>query len=247
VAIWGYELLGLARQWNNASWYLAVDYQLYMDATTRWLDGGSFYLPHQLAGPYVVTHGDILYPPYSLMLFVPFTVVPAIFWWAIPLTITITVVVHHRPSPLTWPVIAFCLAWPTTNLRVLAGNPVLWVMAAFAAGTVMAWPSVMVLLKPSLFPFALVGIWRRSWWRALASLAAVSLVFLPMWPDYLKVIGDSSNPRGLAYSIYEIPMLLIPLVAWLGGRLRPTNRAAPIKSRDHDANARESSGDDRSA
>jgi hypothetical protein len=34
-----------------------------MDATRRWLGGGPFYLPEQVAGPYFLDWGAILYPP----------------------------------------------------------------------------------------------------------------------------------------------------------------------------------------
>jgi len=217
VALWVYEWIQIVLHWDNMSWFLAVDYQLYMDATRRWLEGGSFYLPHQLAGSYVLTLGDILYPPYSLLLFVPFTVLPAVLWWAIPVAITVAIVIRHRPAPLAWPILAACLWWPETNIKLLTGNPVLWAMAALAAGTVLAWPSVGVLLKLSLFPFALVGVWRRSWWIALAGLGALSLLFLPLWPDYVSVLTNSTNPSGLAYSIKEVPLMLIPLFAWIGG------------------------------
>ena len=47
------------------------DVALYRDAASRWLAGGPFYEPRQLAGPYEVAHGDILYPPVGLWLFVP--------------------------------------------------------------------------------------------------------------------------------------------------------------------------------
>src|SRR5450759_88660 len=50
---------------------VGVDYRLYMDAARRWLDGGGFYLPFQVAGPYPVLLGDVMYPPNALFLFVP--------------------------------------------------------------------------------------------------------------------------------------------------------------------------------
>ena len=53
-----------------------IDFVLYRDVAARWLETGVFYEPHQLAGPYEVAHGDVLYPPVGLWLFVPFTVVP---------------------------------------------------------------------------------------------------------------------------------------------------------------------------
>src|SRR5690348_5487772 len=66
---------------------LGGDMNLYLDAARHWLGGGSFYLDRQLAGPYEITGGDVLYPPVALALFVPFTVLPAVLWFAIPLAI----------------------------------------------------------------------------------------------------------------------------------------------------------------
>jgi len=55
---------------------LGVDFSLYRDVAARWLAGGSYFEPHQLAGPYTIEVGDILYPPVGLWLFVPFAVLP---------------------------------------------------------------------------------------------------------------------------------------------------------------------------
>ena len=70
-----------------------------------------------------------------------------------------------------------------------------------------------VLLKPSLGPFALFGAWRRSWWVALGVLVAASLPFGALWLDWLTSV-ENSQGGGLLYSSLEIPMLLLPLVAW---------------------------------
>jgi hypothetical protein len=64
------------------------DYAMYMERTRAWLAGDGFYVPHQLAGPYPIAFGDAMYPPVTLVLFVPFTILPVILWWAIPLAIT---------------------------------------------------------------------------------------------------------------------------------------------------------------
>ncbi len=64
---------------------LGVDYRLHMEAAQRWMDGGSFYQPWQLAAPYpTIGAGEILYPPIALALFVPFTFLPWVLWWAVP-------------------------------------------------------------------------------------------------------------------------------------------------------------------
>jgi ABC-type transport system involved in cytochrome c biogenesis permease component len=74
---------------------------------------------------------------------------------------------------------------------------------------------VFALIKPSLFPFALFGANRRSWWLALAAFAALSLPFGSMWADWVASVVNSRG-GGILYSALEIPMLLLPLVAWLG-------------------------------
>jgi hypothetical protein len=200
---------------------LGVDAALYRDATLRWLSGGSFYEPYQIAGPYEIRAGDVLYPPVGLVLFVPFAVLPvaiaAIVWWAIPLGATGWAIRRLRPRPAVWPLLALCVAWPTTLLKTWTGNPVIWSMAAMALGVVYAWPSVVVLLKPSLAPFALFGAGRRSWWIAAFVLVLACVPFGGMWTDW---VGSVVNSRGggLLYSALEIPMLLLPLIAWLGRR-----------------------------
>ena len=95
-------------------------------------------------------------------------------------------------------------------------------MAAVALGTIYRWPSVFALIKPSLFPFALFGANRRSWWLALAAFAALSLPFGSMWADWVASVVNSRG-GGILYSALEIPMLLLPLVAWLGRTDRGTS------------------------
>jgi len=201
-----------------------VDATLYRDVTQRWLGGGPFFEPRQLAGPYEIEAGDVLYPPVSLVLFVPFAVLPfalaAILWWAIPIGATAWAIAWLRPRPEVWPLLALCVVWPTTLLKTWTGNPVIWSMAAMALGVVYAWPSVLVLVKPSLAPFALFGIWRRSWWVAALVLAVVSVPFGAMWGDWVASVLNSRG-GGFLYSSLEAPMLLLPLVAWLGRTRRP--------------------------
>jgi hypothetical protein len=202
-----------------------VDYHLYRDATNRWLAGGGFYEAYQLTGPYEISAGDILYPPVALWLFVPFSValgpvvaaVQAVAWWAIPLGIVAAAVVALRPRPLVWPLLALCASNPTTLLKIWTGNPVIWSMAALALAVVGSSRAAapFVLLKPSLAPFALFGIRRRSWWAGAAALVLLSIPFGAMWADWLTTVVNSRG-GGLLYSSLEIPMLLLPLVAWWG-------------------------------
>jgi hypothetical protein len=198
---------------------LGIDFSLYRDVAARWLAGGSYFEPRQLAGPYAIEAGDVLYPPVALWLFLPFVVVPAILWWALPLGATAWAIWRLRPRPEVWPLLALCVAWPTTLLKTWTGNPVIWAVAALALGMLYRWPSVFVLLKTSLFPFALFGANRRSWWIALAVLVVLSLPFGALWVDWVASVVNSRG-GGPLYSALEIPMLLLPLVAW-AGRTRP--------------------------
>src|SRR5829696_8858084 len=122
---------------------LGVDFDLYRGATSRWLTGGPFFEPYQLAGPYDIRAGDVLYPPVALVLFVPFAVgtgalamVSALVWWLLPLGVTAGAMVSLRPRPIVWPFLAFCVLNPTTLLKIWTGNPVMWSMAALALAVV---------------------------------------------------------------------------------------------------------------
>lgn len=204
---------------------IGVDFDLYRDATARWLAGGGFYLERQLAGPYHVLYGDVLYPPPILLLLLPFQVLPLGLWYAIPLLVTAWMVQWWQPTRQAWLAIAICLWFPITGGVTLHANPAMWVMAAVALGTRWAAASPLVLLKFTVVPFALVGVGRRAWWAGLGGLVVASLLFLPMWPDYLRVVLNARPELGLLYSVLEFPMLAIPVLAWLGGRRRPPNGA----------------------
>lgn len=223
----------LLQAWAMPDWngYGAGDYELYMTASARWLETGVFYEPHQLAGPYAIGLGDILYPPVSLWLFVPFTFLPGFLWWAIPLGVTAWVLWSLRPSPVAWPLMALCVTWEPGYIHVVAGNPVMWSLMAVALATRYPVAAPFALLKASLFPFALFRIDRRAWWVGLAVWCALSLPFLPMWFDWLRVVTNGRAPGGLLYSLQEAPLLALPIIAWLyrpGGRYGQLARYASI-------------------
>ena len=206
------DLLNAAAK-PNFNGYGAIDFDLYLNATRRWLAGGPFFEPYQLAGPYPIRMGDVLYPPNILLLMIPFTVLPAILWWAIPLGVTGWAIWRLQPAPVSWPFLAFCVFWPPFVARTVAGNPIMWALAFLALGCLYKWPAALVLIKPSLFPFALIGIRSRSWWIALAAGIAVSLPFAGMWIDWVRVLLNSTE-GGLLYSLQDVPILLLPIIAW---------------------------------
>lgn len=187
---WGAIQIGdVLVHWRYAH-SIGSDYHLYTTAAARWLAGGGFYHPYQLSGPYIIGdhiggNGPILYPPTMLLLFVPFTVLPWILWWAIPIGVTAWVVRHHRPRPLVWPVLAFLVAFPTTLSAIETGNPTLWFTMALALGTVYGWPAILLVLKPTIAPLALIGLFQPEHGHRLdppASRSARRLFVLPESP-----------------------------------------------------------------
>ena len=85
--------------------------------------------------------------------------------------------------------------------------------ATMVDGELLAAP--FVLLKPSLAPFALFGIRRRSWWLGASVLVVLCLPFGAMWLDWLSTLRNSQG-GGLLYSSLEVFLLLLPLAAWWG-------------------------------
>jgi hypothetical protein len=206
-------LVTMPMTWNRV---VGFDYQPYIQAASHWLSGGSFYLPYQLAGPYAVFEHEIMYPPTVLLILVPFTVLPPPLWWAIPAIVTAWFVASWRPSRLGWIAILACLAYPWSPVIWLAGNPVIWVVAGIAAAPRFGWPAVVVAIKPQFAPLAVFGLGKRSFWLAAGLVAAVSLLMLPLWFDWLTAMRNvKSWPGGnWAYWLNNVPLLAVPPIAW---------------------------------
>lgn len=198
---------------------IGTDYQFYRDAAARWLAGGGFYRPEQLAGPYTVWSGvDVLYPPTALLLFVPFTFLPAILWWLIPSAVLAICVAGWRPGWWTLcAVVALLLPYRAFG-AFLWGNTDMWGAAAVAAGLRWGWPAALLALKPSVLPWAIVGAGRPSFWRMAGLVGMVSVAFWPMWPDYIAVVRNGS--AGVGYSVGSLSLYAVPIVAWAANRLR---------------------------
>jgi hypothetical protein len=216
-------------------WLIGIDADIYFDATRSWLADGTWYLPRQLAGPYGIEYGDVLYPPILLYLLAPFQVLPFALWWAVPVAAIAWALWRIRPPLWSWPLLVLCLAWPLSLEQLIKGNPVLWILAAEAVMIAVGLPTTIVLLKPSLFPFAIIGIRRRSWWLQAAVLAVLSLPLLELTLLYPQVIINSRG-GGLLYSVRDVPLLLLPVVAgFASGRLAIGNitragRATPAST-----------------
>jgi hypothetical protein len=198
---------------------VGVDLEYFLFVAQRWLDTGVYYTADQLAGPFQVeTLVTNLYPPHALYLFVPFTVLPALLWWAVPLAVIAYVVCWCRPAMWSWPILALIVLFPKTLNQVIYGNTDMWIAAFIAGGVRWAWPATLVTIKPSLLFFAVIGIRSRSWWVAAGILALLSLPLIGLWLQYPTVMLNSS--ARFWYSFGNLPFFVLPLVAWMGSRRR---------------------------
>ncbi len=210
----------------SAPWWdrlVGHDFTTYRDAAQTWLDTGRFYPAYELSGPFAVIEREILYPPTSILLFAPFTFLPAILWWVIPIGVTTAVIVSWRPQPSGWALIALLLALPITSFSYSAtldmmfnGNPVMWTVMFVALATRFPFFGPFALLKPTplLLPFSLIGIRSREWWLGSVVVVALSLSFLPLWPDFIRVLQNAQG-GGFLYGPASVFPALIPVVAWV--------------------------------
>ncbi len=206
--------------------FFANDLNGYLAGARRFLDSGSPYLPEQLSGAWTLQPDSFIHPPVSLLLFIPFLVIPAVLWWAIPIGLTVWGIVRMRPAAWALPLMALCLLWPRTAGILIAGNSDMWVAAALAVALAASLPTaVLLIMKPSYLPFAIIGITWRSWWIAAVIVGVACAAFAGLWVDYLTVLrGVTLEPL---YSLYNAPFVLIPLIAWLA-RTRRNPGAARI-------------------
>ena len=224
-----YGVLG-PPHWKQA---IGSDLTYYATLAHRLFSGGGWYPDKELHGPWQINFiDDVLYPPAAAWVFAPFIVLPVGALLALAAVAMGWLAREWRPAPWTWPLLALCLAWPTTLLRGISGNSSVFVMIALGLGLRYRWPSVGILLKPSLFPLALIGIRSRGWWVGAGVLILLSLPFLGDTLAYPGIIANSRGPHGILYSYEDLPMMLIPLIAWLGRtRLRGATERGPLMRR----------------
>lgn len=208
--------------------YIGLDFGHYVDAARRWIETGSPFLPSEVAGRFLFSDQTFLHPPISLVLFAPFLVLPGFLFWLIPLLGTAAIIASWHPARWTWPIMALQLNWPRFTGAVVVGNTDLWVVFFIAAGLRFGWPVLLLAIKPSIAPFAIVEVAaliradavpvRR--WQEIAFAAAILVIvaapFGGLWLEWLAVVRNS--PADPLYSIATIPWLSIPVVAWIGRR-----------------------------
>lgn len=224
-------LLLLAAAVNATTWaghdigpWLGVDFALFREFGQRWLETGSMYLPSQLEGPYSVwwTYDKpttpSIYPPAAGPLFGALALLPlqlaALAWWGVPIGILASALARWRPAPWSWPIMAALLVHPQLPITYIVGSSTMWAVALVALGLVYKGPAVLILLKPTFAPFALIGMRDWRWWAVAGVIGIVTLA--GPWRDYLTVLTNGTDSGGFLYSLTAFPLMLVPVVAWLG-------------------------------
>lgn len=156
-----------------------------------------------------------LHPPIALPLMAPFTDLPPLAWWLIPVGTVAFCMWQWRPPVWSWPILALGLAFSGSRSVVVTGNSGIWVVALLAAGLEWHWPAALILVKPTLAPLAIVGASTRTWWLCVVVLALVSLPMLPLWVQWIDVIQHSPPGTGLTYNSPDLAGLTAMVVlAW---------------------------------
>lgn len=194
--------------------YVGYDLTHYVEASIRWLAVGTPYLANEVAGPFLYQPETFLHPPIALYLFTPFIAFPAILWWIFPICAVVGTIFLWRPAAWTWPILAFIALWPRTQGAVIVGNSDLWIAGFLALGLWWSWPGLLMVIKPSFLPLALMGIQRRSWWVAAAAVVIVAVPFGQLWSEWVSVISHA--PTNASYSAPALPLILAPIIAWFG-------------------------------
>jgi hypothetical protein len=211
--------------WAHHYWFASFpDYENNMGIARNWLANGSYFLPDQLAGPHQWQAGDVLYPPVALWLFVPFSYLPMIAWFAFPFAVIIAAFKKLRPPAWALAIIVILLLYPPALIEITSGNTLIWLMAIEFAALTWHTPISLGLFKPSLFPFLLFGIHTKRWWAAAGLLALLSLPFLQLNFTWAQVILNTQGRSGMLYNIDEFVYLAIPYLAWFSSNRSRSER-----------------------
>ena len=207
---------------------VGYDYGFYVAVGRHFLETGQAYFPSQSA-PYIAEGMVNIYPPTALYLFVPFVVLPAVLWWAVPLGIIASALYRLRPARWAWPVMALAccvpINAPAVPVALVYGNTLLWTVAAIFGGAAfrpgLAWAGI---IKPTDLVFGLPFALRS--WRGFAVTVVASVALLPLWFDYIAALGNLVD-GGLLRGMSAWAALAIPLVAWVAR----TGRSLPARGR----------------
>jgi hypothetical protein len=220
---------------------IGVDFNQYLAHAQRWLAGGSWYLPEQLAGPYSVeaVTGNV-YPPTLLYAIGPFAAgwLPLPLWWILPIGAIALGFLRHPPAWWGYPLLALTFAVPRTWTILVLGNPAMWSIALAVWGVWWGWPAWGAAIKATFVPLVLTGVrHRRRWLAGLAVGLVLCVPFGSLWVDYVRVLLFTRSERGPEYILGEWPTaILLVAVAFSasyraaapGANGEPEKRETPV-------------------
>lgn len=204
---------------------LGYDARLFVSFGQRFLDTGQWYFPAQFEGRYLAEGIVNLYPPLAVYLFVPFTVLPLVLWWAIPLGILAWHIWTCRPAPWTWPILALIAGLIPTLGALFYGGSSLWSVAFLTIGLRHPWAAALVGFKPTDAVMWVFYVRRKAFWIGLGVLILAALPFGSLWAEWWTAIGNIEGGSPLR-NVYGLPLLSVPLIVWLGAR--PKGRGVPV-------------------
>jgi hypothetical protein len=118
------------------------------------------------------------------------------------------------PAVVVEPILASLAATIPVAAGLVYGNTELWSVAFLCVAVRFAPAAWLLIVKPSLFPAILLFARDKRWWYAIPVVALLALPFGALWLDYLEAMTNLQS-RGILYSLHAIPVLLIPIVAWV--------------------------------
>lgn len=226
---WGVRLGGQLVEASQYPGSIGIDYRAVMDGTNRWVATGSPYLPRQLEGPYLhlgansSDSGEFLYPPIVLPFLWGFALLPGIAWWTGAVVVAVLALRWLRPARWSWPMLILLASVGQGVPLVIAGNPTMWVTAVALCGLRPGWPAAFAVLKPSLWPVALLGVHARSWWITIAILAVVAVPFGTLWLEWYHALVDLDS-AGPLFAFSHVAFVSVPVIATIASPRRTEAR-----------------------
>lgn len=216
---WAVVVFVFVAQGIAARGEIGYDPDLFAMFGRRFVTTGEAYFPIQFGEPYRAEGVTNIYPPLAMYLFVPLAYVPIALWWIIPGAVFAWHLWDCRPAPWTWPVMAFLLGLFPTVSGLIYGSSTMWAVALICIG--LRHPAAMAALafKPVDAFLAVLYVRRRSFWLGLGVVALLAIPFGDLWVEWWRAITNIDGGTPLR-NITGVPLLLIPVVAWLGRNRR---------------------------